>query len=177
MQGSAQDVARAYLAWHEEKSRKHDTKPDAQEDAAGTGLVHGGMYEVRDMRLHGKSVSDGLVSVDMGGVLSVSGRVYSPDRRPPNVAVAIVRADGTPVYGVVSDMDDHILTLADEDGEYQFQLDFENLPLLPGRYNARAHAMDPEGLRLFDQVEQPFTVLGASREMGLCRLEHRWKEN
>jgi lipopolysaccharide transport system ATP-binding protein len=41
----------------------------------------------------------------------------------------------------------------------------------------RAHAMDPEGVRLFDHVERPLVVSGDSRELGLVRLPHRWNED
>jgi lipopolysaccharide transport system ATP-binding protein len=34
--------------------------------------------------------------------------------------------------------------------------------------------MDPEGMRLFDQVERKFDIVGNSREMGLCHVEHQW---
>jgi lipopolysaccharide transport system ATP-binding protein len=39
---------------------------------------------------------------------------------------------------------------------------------------ARAHALDPEGVRLFDNVEQSFVVEGATRELGLVRIDHGW---
>jgi hypothetical protein len=29
-------------------------------------------------------------------------------------------------------------------------------------------------VRLFDNVEQPFVVEGATRELGLIRIEHGW---
>jgi lipopolysaccharide transport system ATP-binding protein len=48
------------------------------------------------------------------------------------------------------------------------------LPLLPGKYLVRAHALDPEGVRLFDNVEIPLLVEGATREMGLVRIDHDW---
>jgi lipopolysaccharide transport system ATP-binding protein len=38
----------------------------------------------------------------------------------------------------------------------------------------RAHALDPEGLRLYDTVETAFTVRGATRDYGLVRLAHEW---
>ena len=177
MQGGSQDVARAYLAWHEEKSRKTN-KPSllpevaAQGESAPAANAHGA-YEVREMRLNGQPENDSVV-VNMGGALCVSGRVHTPDGRMPNVAVAIIRADGTPVYGVVSDMDGYLLESDGTPNGYLFSIEFENLPLLPGHYNARSHAMDPEGLRVFDQVELPFAVSGESRELGLCRLEHQW---
>jgi lipopolysaccharide transport system ATP-binding protein len=53
-------------------------------------------------------------------------------------------------------------------------LTLPNLALLPGKYFVRAHALDPEGVRLFDNVERPLVVTGETREMGLVRLEHRW---
>lgn len=175
MQGNSQAVAHAYLSWHEERSRKQSPAEAAVEDVVSK-CTHG-VYEVREMFLNGQPTTR-QVEVAMAGTLSISGLIYSPDGRVPNVAIGIVRADGTPVYGVVSDMDGYPLTpeKSGKPGEYRFRVDFVNLSLLPGRYNARSHAMDPEGLRLFDQVDFPFNVLGVSREMGLCRLEHHWIE-
>ncbi len=57
---------------------------------------------------------------------------------------------------------------------FAFSIRFPQLPLLPGKYIVRAHALDPEGVRLFDNVELPFVVEGASRELGLVRLGHGW---
>lgn len=177
MQGSSHDVANAYLAWHEEKSRKTKGSAAAQDEANRVDKAQAvnahGAYEVREMLLNG-NVSGALVSISMGSRLTITGIVHAPDGRRPNVAIAIVRADGTPVYGVVNDMDNHVLEPYGVPDSYQFKIDFDNLQLLPGRYNARSHAMDPEGLRVFDQVELPFVVQGPAREMGLCRLEHRW---
>jgi hypothetical protein len=31
-------------------------------------------------------------------------------------------------------------------------------------------------MRLFDTVERDLFIEGATRELGLCRLEHRWGE-
>ena len=36
------------------------------------------------------------------------------------------------------------------------------------------HALDPEGVRLFDNVERSLVVTGSSRELGIVRLRHRW---
>ena len=57
---------------------------------------------------------------------------------------------------------------------YAFTLSLPSLALLPGKYVVRAHALDPEGLYLFDHVEVPLTVTGESRELGLVRLAHEW---
>jgi lipopolysaccharide transport system ATP-binding protein len=86
----------------------------------------------------------------------------------------VVRADGTPVYGVASDHDD--VALESRDGEYfNGRLVFDSIELLPGGYVLRGHAMDPEGLRVHDTIELPFTVSGRSRELGLVRMQHRWQ--
>ncbi len=112
-------------------------------------------------------------SVSMGAPLVVRGEADSPDGRAPVVLVGIVRADGTPVYGVATDMDG--VSPAKAAGD-RFALSLPSLALLPGKYVVRAHALDPEGLYLFDHVEVPLTVTGESREMGLVRLEHAWRD-
>ncbi|MEO8847956.1 MAG: hypothetical protein ABI440_04920, partial [Casimicrobiaceae bacterium] len=53
-------------------------------------------------------------------------------------------------------------------------IEFPSLDLLPGKYTIRAHALDPEGVRLFDNVETALTVTGDAREFGMVRLPHRW---
>jgi len=100
--------------------------------------------------------------------------VYSPDGRAPNVLIGIVRADGTSIYGVATDMDGVALTRVAHD-RYAFALALPRIGLLPGKYLVRAHALDPEGVRLFDNVERALVVTGETREMGLVRLPHRWE--
>ena len=100
-------------------------------------------------------------------------RVRSRDGRAPCVAVGVVRADGTPVYGLSTEMDGQVPAKV-APGEYACELEFEGLPLLPGSYSVRVHPLDPEGVRVFDTVERALTIRGASREFGLVRLPHRW---
>jgi lipopolysaccharide transport system ATP-binding protein len=99
--------------------------------------------------------------------------VFSPDGRAPVVLIGIVRADGTPVYGVATDMDD-VAPWRVAPHRYAYGLTLPRVTLLPGKYFVRAHALDPEGVRLFDHVERALVVTGETREMGLVRLEHRW---
>ena len=180
--GAASDVTREYLAYHEEKARLAKTLPAApangenSEHQAVPGenapLPDGDLYRVRSLKVNGFD-GDVTVTLRMGDTLEVSGTVYSPDLRAPNVAIGLVRADGTGVYGVMSDMDN--FTLHPVGGHlYGFTLRYPNLQLLPGRYQVRGHAMDPEGLRLFDHVERVLDVQGESRELGVCRLQHEW---
>ena len=88
--------------------------------------------------------------------------------------IGIVRADGTPVYGVATDMDG-VAPRASAANRYAFELEFPALPLLPGKYFIRAHVLDPEGVRMFDTVEKTLVVTGSSREFGLVRIAHRWR--
>jgi lipopolysaccharide transport system ATP-binding protein len=167
--GPAADVTRRYLAWHEERARAEKGPVDPHAAAAAE---QAGFYQVKTMFLNGVDTVDPVL-IEPKGSLRVSGALHSPDGRVPQVAVGVVRADGTPIYGVVSEMDGHSLRLAD-DGLYHYEVVFSDLPLLPGRYVARSHAMDPEGMRLFDHVERAFEVGGTSRELGYVHLNHTW---
>jgi lipopolysaccharide transport system ATP-binding protein len=159
--GPAAEVTQAYLAFHEEKSAR------AKQPIAPTVAMTSGIYAIQSLDIEPSA------SVEQGGVLRISGEVFSPDGRAPNVLIGIVRADGTPVYGVATDMDGVAPSRIARD-RYAFVLTLPRIELLPGKYLVRAHALDPEGVRLFDNVERTFVVTGATREMGLVRLEHRW---
>ncbi|MCZ2291269.1 MAG: ABC transporter ATP-binding protein [Burkholderiales bacterium] len=163
--GDAFEVTRQYLAWHDERAAQlRRLQPGA--------AVGGSIYQVRSMLLNDMH-SEEPVLVAEGGTLVVSGTVYSPDGRVPQVAVGVVKLDGTPVAGCYSEMDGFALRRI-EPQLYAYTLTLPNLPLLPGAYVARSHAMDPEGMRMFDHVELRFDIAGTSRETGICKLEHRW---
>ena len=163
--GDSSEVAREYLAWHEEKSPAAAAIPAPPAHSAAD-------YQLLSLDLNGTG-GDEVVKLAMGDDLWVSGRVHSPDGRAPNVAVGLVRADGTGIYGVVNDMDGFRLT-PEAGNSFRFALHYPALQLLPGRYRVRGHAMDPEGLRMFDHVERTLDITGDTRELGLCRLPHAW---
>mgnify|MGYP006309221167 FL=1 len=121
----------------------------------------------------GPEIGGGTAAVDAGGRLEVHLDMRSPDGRAPVALIGVVRADGTPVYGVASDHDD-VAPAPAGDGRFRLTLSFPELPLLPGGYAVRAHAMDPEGLRIHDTLEVEFTVRGRSRALGLVALPHKW---
>jgi lipopolysaccharide transport system ATP-binding protein len=78
------------------------------------------------------------------------------------------------VYGVATDVD-RVAPEALDARRYRFRIVFRAPALLPGSYSLRGHAMDPEGLRLFDTAEARFRVEGESRELGFVRLPHEWQ--
>jgi lipopolysaccharide transport system ATP-binding protein len=159
--GPAAEVTQAYLAYHEEKSA------GAKKPIAAPQATAAGYYAIQSLAL------DPPGRIAGGAALAVSGEVFSPDDRVPVVLIGLVRADGTPVYGVATDMDG-VAPVRVAAQRFAFSLRFPQLPLLPGKYLVRAHALDPEGVRLFDNVEQAFVVEGATRELGLVRIGHGW---
>jgi lipopolysaccharide transport system ATP-binding protein len=170
--GPAADVATEYLAFHDEK-----TLAERRRHRQGSLRLDSGYYLVTRLELSsgGTTSSTDLHRHAFGAELAVSGLLHSPDGRPPGVSIGLVRADGTPVYGVISEAEDYRPTRIDEH-VYAFELRFPALQLLPGRYAVRAHALDPEGMRLFDTVECNLLVEGKSPETGLCSLRHRWAD-
>jgi lipopolysaccharide transport system ATP-binding protein len=170
--GPAADVTTEYLVYHEEKAtaerKRHPHYLPADK----------GLYAVTELRLSNGAV-DGEAPASsphrqsMADTLVVRGELHSPDGRAPGISIGIVRIDGTPVYGVVSDAERYEPRRLDAT-RFGFRLEFPALPLLPGKYSVRAHALDPEGMRLFDTVERELFIEGATRDLGLCRLDHRW---
>jgi lipopolysaccharide transport system ATP-binding protein len=159
--GDAMEVSQAYLAYHEEKSR------GSPEPATAGAAAAAGIYAITSLAIEPGE------SIEQGATLTVGGEVYTPDGRTPVVLVGIVRADGTPVYGVATEMDGCAPRRVADDG-FAFALTLPDIALLPGKYFVRVHALDPEGVRLFDNVERSLIVTGDARELGLVRLPHRW---
>src|SRR5438105_8865652 len=138
--GSSAEVTQSYLAYHEEKSA------GAKQPIAASRAAAAGVYAIQSLSL------DPEARIKSGNALTVEGKVFSPDGRVPVILLGVVRADGTPIYGVASDMDG-VAPIRIDDRQFSFMLTFPELPLLPGKYLIRAHALDPEGVQLFDNVE------------------------
>ncbi len=158
MLGSSHDVAIAYQAFHEEKQSKEKIAALALDE---TML---GQYAVTELHIDTTSATG----------LTAHGVVKARDGRRPQVAIGIVRGDGTPIYGTVSEMDGFHLR-ATSPGRFEFAIHFSDWRLLPGAYKLKAHAMDPEGMRLYDTVEREFMMPGTTRELGFVELPHRWE--
>ncbi len=163
MAGDVFEVTQAYLAWHERRSA-----PATPQQGDRSGIE----FSVLGMHLNGHEGEQPLL-LEEGAGLVVGARVRSRDGRLPCIAVGIVRADGTPVYGVSTEMDGAAPRRIDAQ-EYACTLRFDALALLPGAYAVRVHTMDTEGVRIFDTMERVVTIRGATREFGLVRLAHVW---
>ena len=164
MFGSSFDVSREYLTYHEEKRRVEKQAAPA----AGGNMPR--IVEAWTETAAGEKTG----TFRHGDPLVLQGLAYEPDGRSPVLLFGIVRADGTPVYGSPSN-DQGFTATASGDREFPFAIRFDDLALLPGKYFAKLHALDPEGLRLFDTVEVEFVVTGETRDFGLVRLSHRWE--
>jgi lipopolysaccharide transport system ATP-binding protein len=158
MSGSSHDVAIAYQAFHEEKQSA------AKVAALELDETMLGQYAVTALHI-GSVAHDGLAA---------NGVVKARDGRRPHVAVGIVRGDGTPVFGTTTEIDGIALTQT-APGRFEFAIEFSDWRLLPGAYKLKAHAMDPEGMRVYDTVEREFMIAGNSRALGFVRLPHQWR--
>ena len=163
--GDVFQVTQDYLAYHESKL----AAPAAQ---AATRALQGGEFHLLDLRLNGASQETPLL-LETDSTLRVDIVVHSRDGRVPVVVVGVARIDGTPVYGVSTEMDG-VQPAPVDATTYRIEVEFPNLSLLPGSYIVKAHPLDSEGVRLFDTIERRLTVRGESRELGLVRLTHVW---
>ena len=163
--GDVFPVTQAYLAWHEKRTAK---EKEERVKAAGDGAY----YRIENLTLAGCNGEE-IPEFAMGENLDIELKIFSPDDRPPVGVVGVVRADGTPVYGVVSD-NENVSPLKLADNHYSFRLRLKDIALLPGSYNLSAHSMDPEGMRVFDNRQMSFMVIGDTKEVGYIRLPHEW---
>jgi len=161
MRGSAFDVTREYLTYHEEKT---GAGRPAQRAAVAT-LPH--IESAWTERADGTAAA----TFRQGETLVLQGIAFEPDDRAPVLLFGFVRADGTPVYGSHSDEDGYEPPRV-APRRFAFAVRFESLALLPGKYRLRVHTLD--GLRLFDTFEMDFVVTGETRDYGLVRLAHAW---
>ncbi len=162
--GDVFDVTQRYLAHHERKS--------AFQRAEERQLTATGDCAVVEVAINGKT-ADVPTLLPMHGLLDIDVLVRSADARPPVLAIGLKRNDGTPVFGVSSELD-NVQPIKITEQTYRFAIVYPELALLPGTYVIALHAMDPEAIRLFDTVERTLIVTGRSREVGMVHLPHRW---
>ena len=146
--GPAADVTQAYLAYHEEKSAAAKAPTTPREAAAG------GIYAITSLALEPSGLDRAGRDADRTrrGVLARRPRAGRARRHRARRRHAGVRR-----------RDRHgrrVARVASRTGVTRSRSRFPTLALLPGKYMVRAHALDPEGVRLFDHVEQELVVTG-----------------
>lgn len=160
-QGSAFAVSQEYQSFYEKK--KDGVKVSGDKDVSN--------YYVMSMKLLNDN-NDEITLIDTNQNLTVKVQVFSPDNRPPGLTIGIVRKD-IPVYGTISDnhkakpkkIKEHV---------FEFTIRYTDFKLLPSDYEFKAHAMDPECLRLMDEESKEFRVHSNSTDLGVVILDTQW---
>ncbi len=168
--GMSHVVIQEYLEYLEENAPEQESEAERGSEEA----IAAGENRVRAVSI-GNGTAEGKKEFFLGESLQVQVLVEAGrgEEHPPVVHIGLVRTDGVPVYGVSTDMDG---VVPQQVGErlYAIRYELPALSLLPGKYALRIHSLDGAGLRLFDTVEREILVRGATRELGICRLPHRW---
>lgn len=158
--GDAFDVTQRYQAWLEQR--------EALDRDLGATTRGEFWIDTMDVDLQGMESA-------AGGTIRIELCAGSRHGERPHLLVGLSRIDGTAIFGTGTEIDGVSAWPTGDGGQVGARLVLENVRLQPGDYRLRAHAMDPEALRVFDTVERTFSVGGASREFGLVRLPHRWE--
>ena len=166
--GGAVSVTHAF----EDYLRGLDNNAFTSADESRSAPALAGYSVLQTVRLLNARNEEGSV-FDMGDVARLEIVAETPDDSEPVIAVGCVRNDNTAIYGIFSDID-AVRPKRIRRGSYRIVYEVYDLSLLPGTYTFRAHVLDTSGLRMFDTVEKEFTVRGNTREIGICRLPHRW---
>lgn len=161
--GTASAVTQAYLNYHARKQNPEKNQKNAV-DVELYHIVEAALYNDND---------EVIYLTQHRQTVTVRGTVYSPDGRKPTVAIGIEKIDGTAIYGTTTAMSGGHVTAINKK-QFAFALTYPNCPLLPGQFVFKAHAMDPEALRLFDTYEMTLTVSGDDFALGSVYLEHQW---
>jgi lipopolysaccharide transport system ATP-binding protein len=133
-------------------------------------------------RLHRIQAVDGAghpaTQFTTGGFLGVEVQLRLPPawEEEPTVGVAVLRNDQLMVYGLTTEMEGVALRPVAPDRR-EIALEMPELPLLAGEYTVSAFLFDATGVHLYERQDRAwaFSVRNPSREVGVCRLGHRWR--
>jgi len=162
--GDVFGVTQNYVAWHESRI--------GRADAATVAPVENGGYVIESISGHPPMATPDT-HIEQGDSLLHEVLLRAPDDTEPVLMCGIARDDEVAVYGVSSEME-QVRGEALGGGRYRFRLQFDHLPLLPGSYHLKTHVLDATGLRLYCTCRRALIVHGATRELGIARLPHRW---
>lgn len=164
LQGESHQVTQAYMSWHQEQRNPSKSLPAAD--------PNNGRYHIKSLRCMDASQQEQSWFEYPADVM-IEIVMAAPDGRAPVAGVSIVRVDRVAVYGVTSEQD-QITATSRGDDEYVYTLLFKDIQLLPGKYEIRAHALDPEGIRVCDNQVIDITFTAKTQEVGMVRLQHEW---
>ena len=128
-------------------------------------------YHIDDLKILNIDL-DETPLIDTYEDLIIKVKVFSPDGRAPGLALGIVRKD-IPIYGTISETH-KAKPFKVSSHHFEYTIKYKNLKLLPADYTIKAHAMDPECLRLIDEVEKPLRVHSQTTDMGVVELDSEW---
>jgi len=160
-QGNAFAISQEYQSHYEKK--KDGVKISGDKDTAN--------YHVMSIKLLNDE-EDEITLVGTNQDITVKVQVFSPDNRPPGLTIGIVRKD-IPVYGTIS-YNHNAIPKKIKDHVFEFTIKYSNFKLLSSDYEFKAHAMDPECLRLMDEESKEFRVHSNSTDLGVVVLDTQW---
>lgn len=146
--GNSHQIADEYLAFQDLKYEENNQIPPS---------YNGNQYRLTSLTVNEKDT----VRIESGQAFRVRAEVYSPDDRAPVLALGIKTEDGRAVYGTTSEIA-RAKPAQLGPNQYHFAIEFDSTPLLAGHYRIFGHAMDPEGLRLFDTLSCSLIIQGES---------------
>ena len=167
MQGDANTVTQAYLAYHEEKNRVAEHVAHVAKDTGTFPTI----VQLSTLGANGERAD----RYTMGADIVVNGTYQSPDDMPAVLMVGVMRIDGTPVFGTFSPSRRPFGNRVGVQ-KFAFRFVFRRNALLPGKYQIKAHTLDEHGLRLFDTMETGITIDGKTVDHGLVQLDHEWQD-
>jgi lipopolysaccharide transport system ATP-binding protein len=165
--GDVFEVTQAYLAYQERKTAT------LTEETRANVRLQGQEFHLIDFAVN-DAFGELPVVANQGESLRLTVRAHSRDGRVPVIGIGLTRVDGTTVYGVTTEIDD-VRPIQESEGVYRIDVRFVDNPLLAGSYELKVHAVDTEGVRLFDTLTRLLTIRGESREFGFVRLPHVWE--
>ncbi len=146
-EGDTSEVVAQYLTYQDQRyEQQHATQPPS---------FHGTTYGLTRFVINARE----SVQITAGDPFTIEATLHSPDQRPPVIAIGIKTAAGTAVFGTTSEMAE-VTPRQVSDHRFEIQVQFDSTLLQPGEYRVFGHAMDPEGLRLFDTVSCALHIEG-----------------
>jgi len=128
-------------------------------------------YHIKQLKILNKDLNE-ITQIETHAKLVIKVKLRSPDNRPPGMALGFMQSN-FPIYGTISDLHEAVPKKT-ADKEYEYTITLESNKLLPADYTIKAHAMDPECLRLMDSYEKPLRVHSQTQELGVVQLETKW---